>query len=93
MNSVSSDLYQLPSETFSTIIRAEPVCLTPLFFLQSLSLPSHSHICIIPTLVIQNLELQLGPDGKIVYGNLVFLLATKDQESSRGSQPPPATVV
>ncbi len=50
--------------------------------------PSHSHICIIPTLVIQNLELQLGPDGQIVYGNLVFLLATKDQESSRASQPP-----
>ncbi len=82
--SISSDPYQLPSERFSTIIRAEPVCLTPFFSCS----PSHSHIYIIPTLVIQNLELQLGPDGQIVRGNLMFLLATKDQESSRGSQPP-----
>jgi E3 ubiquitin-protein ligase NEDD4 len=43
---------------------------------------------LIPALVIQNLELQPGPDGQIVHGNLMFSLATESQDSSRGSQPP-----
>jgi len=31
----------------------------------------------VPTLVIQNLELQHGPDGQIVHGNLTFLQEAK----------------
>ncbi len=55
-----------------------------LFFLQSFP----SFICVIPALVIQKLELQPGPDGQIVHGNLMFSLATEGQDSSRGSQLP-----
>ena len=37
--------------------------------------------------VIQNLDLQPGPDGQIVHGNLMFSLATEGQDTSRsGSQ-------
>ncbi|KAH8990413.1 hypothetical protein EDB86DRAFT_3191456 [Lactarius hatsudake] len=36
--------------------------------------------------VIQNLELQPGPDGQIVHGNLMFSLATEGQDISRDSQ-------
>ncbi|KAI9452481.1 hypothetical protein BJY52DRAFT_1214552, partial [Lactarius psammicola] len=35
-----------------------------------------------------NLELQLGPDGHIAHGTLMFSLATERQHSSRSSQPP-----
>ncbi|KAI9454451.1 HECT-domain-containing protein [Lactarius psammicola] len=38
--------------------------------------------------VIQNPELQPGPDGQIVHGNLMFSLATEGQDSSRASQLP-----
>jgi hypothetical protein len=78
---VSSDPYPSQSEMFSTLIRAEAVCppYPTLFF----SLP-HSGL----TVVIQNLELQPGPNGQIVHRNLMVSLATESQDSSHGGQPP-----
>ena len=38
---------------------------------------NHPHISLIPALVIQDLELQPGPDGQIVHGNLMFSRATE----------------
>ncbi len=39
-------------------------------------------LLIIPALVIQDLELQPGPNGQIVHGNLVFSRATESQDLS-----------
>ncbi|KAI9508971.1 hypothetical protein F5148DRAFT_822211 [Russula earlei] len=38
--------------------------------------------------VIQNLDLQPGPDGQIVHGKLMFSLSTEGQEPTRSSQLP-----
>ncbi|KAH9954579.1 hypothetical protein BC827DRAFT_1379414 [Russula dissimulans] len=38
--------------------------------------------------VIQNLDLQPGPDGQVVHGKLLFSLSTEGQEPSRNSQLP-----
>src|SRR6266702_3121424 len=76
---VSSDPYQSPSETFSTLIRAEAVCppRSLFFFSQSFS----SYICIIRALVVQYPNSSLGLTAKS------FSLAIEGQDSSRGSLP------
>src|SRR6266702_1142300 len=77
MARVSSDPYQSPSETFSTLIDAEAVCpLPPLSFSCN---PSHHTLCIVRALVVQNSSLALTAK--------LFSLATEDQDFSRGSQP------
>ncbi len=68
--SVSSDSYQSPSGTFLTLISAEGV--SPQY-----PPPNASHTYV-------SSGLQLGRDGQILHGNLMFSLATEGQYSSRG---------
>ena len=62
------------------------ICLFVFFFFL---LEFFSYVYVAVILVIQNLDLQPGPDGQFVHGKLMFSLATEGQEPSRSSQPQP----